>query len=75
MVDQSKYALRGVSASKSEVHQAIKKLDKGIYPSAFCKILPDIVGGDENYCNIMLIQIARDPDPDHVRSGVGRILN
>lgn len=49
----SKYEKRGVSATKDEVHEAIKDLDKGLYPRAFCKILPDIVGGDQNYCNIM----------------------
>ncbi len=49
----SRYDKRGVSASKDEVHAAIKGLDKGLYPNAFCKILPDIVGGDKNYCNIM----------------------
>ena len=48
-----KYNLRGVSASKSEVHAAIKHLDKGLYPNAFCKILPDIAGGDPDYCNLM----------------------
>ena len=48
-----KYDKRGVSASKSEVHKAIKNLDKGLYPNAFCKILPDIAGGDEAYCNLM----------------------
>ena len=48
-----RYQQRGVSASKEEVHQAIKHLDKGIFPNAFCKVLPDIVGGDEAYCNIM----------------------
>lgn len=47
------YEKRGVSASKSEVHQAIRKLDKGLYPNAFCKVMPDIVAGDEKYCNIM----------------------
>ena len=44
---------RGVSASKEDVHQAIKNLDKGIFPNAFCKILPDFLGGDQAYCNIM----------------------
>ncbi len=44
---------RGVSASKEDVHKAIEKLDKGLYPKAFCKISPDILGGDERYCNIM----------------------
>ena len=48
-----KYDLRGVSANKEEVHAAIKNLDKGLYPTAFCKILPDITGGDEEWCNIM----------------------
>ena len=48
-----KYDLRGVSAKKEEVHAAIKHLDKGLYPLAFCKILPDITGGDNAYCNIM----------------------
>ena len=44
---------KGVSADKSEVHQAIQNLDKGIFPNAFCKILPDITGGDDAYCNLM----------------------
>ena len=48
-----KYDLRGVSADKSDVHAAIKNLDKGLYPNAFCKILPDVVGQDESYCNLM----------------------
>ena len=45
--------MRGVSASKEDVHQAIKNIDKGLYPKAFCKIIPDILGGDPDYCNIM----------------------
>lgn len=49
----SKYGQRGVSYSKSDVHQAIKDLDKGLFPNAFCKIMPDILGGDKDYCNIM----------------------
>jgi phosphoribosylformylglycinamidine cyclo-ligase len=53
MSDKQRYASRGVSAGKEEVHAAIKGLDKGIFPRAFCKILPDIVGGDEAFCNIM----------------------
>ena len=53
MSDLLKYEKRGVSATKSEVHTAIRNLDKGLYPNAFCKILPDIVGGDDSYCNIM----------------------
>ncbi len=53
MSQDLKYDARGVSANKSEVHAAIKNLDKGLYPNAFCKILPDHVTGDEDYCNIM----------------------
>ena len=45
--------LRGVSAAKEDVHNAIKHIDKGLYPRAFCKIIPDILGGDPAYCNIM----------------------
>ena len=52
MTDQ-RYMLRGVSASKEDVHNAIKNIDKGLYPQAFCKIIPDILGGDPEYCNIM----------------------
>lgn len=48
-----RYNLRGVSASKEDVHAAIKNVDKGLYPKAFCKIIPDILGGDPEYCNIM----------------------
>ncbi len=48
-----RYQQRGVSASKEDVHQAIRHLDKGIFPNAFCKVLPDLVGADPNYCNIM----------------------
>lgn len=52
MSDQ-RYNKRGVSASKEDVHKAIKNVDKGIFPKAFCKIIPDILGGDPDYCNIM----------------------
>lgn len=52
MSDQ-RYNMRGVSASKEDVHNAIKNVDKGLYPKAFCKIIPDILGGDPEYCNIM----------------------
>ena len=48
-----KYNQRGVSASKEDVHNAIKNIDKGLYPNAFCKIIPDLLGGDPDYCNIM----------------------
>ena len=52
-MDTLKYNLRGVSASKEDVHNAIKNIDKGLYPKAFCKIIPDILGGDPDFCNIM----------------------
>lgn len=45
--------MRGVSAMKEDVHNAIKNIDKGLFPQAFCKIIPDILGGDPAYCNIM----------------------
>jgi phosphoribosylformylglycinamidine cyclo-ligase len=48
-----KYNQRGVSADKEDVHNAIKNIDKGIFPKAFCKIIPDILGSDDDYCNIM----------------------
>lgn len=53
MSSDSRYNQRGVSASKEDVHNAIKNIDKGIFPKAFCKIVPDILGGDPGYCNIM----------------------
>jgi phosphoribosylformylglycinamidine cyclo-ligase len=53
MSTESKYNKRGVSSSKEDLHEAIKKIDKGLYPKAFCKIVPDLLGGDEGYCNIM----------------------
>lgn len=53
MSDSYKYDLRGVSATKDEVHNAIKHLDKGLFPNAFCKILPDIVASNSDFCNIM----------------------
>lgn len=52
MSDQ-RYNMRGVSASKEDVHNAIKNVDKGLFPKAFCKIIPDMLGGDAEYCNIM----------------------
>jgi phosphoribosylformylglycinamidine cyclo-ligase len=51
--DALKYALRGVSANKTDVHNAIQNLDKGLFPLAFCKILPDFASGNPDYCNIM----------------------
>ncbi|WP_212006290.1 AIR synthase related protein [Chitinophaga sp. HK235] len=52
-MDNNIYAKRGVSAGKEDVHNAIKNIDKGLFPKAFCKIVPDILGGDEAWCNIM----------------------
>ena len=53
MSSDSKYSKRGVSSLKEDVHIAIKNIDKGLYPKAFCKIVPDLLGGDPDYCNIM----------------------
>jgi len=53
MTQDKRYDLRGVSASKEDVHNAIKDLDQGLFPNAFCKVLPDVLGGDPEYCNIM----------------------
>lgn len=52
-LEQSRYSQRGVSSQKEDVHKAIQNIDKGLYPKAFCKIIPDILGGDTQYCNIM----------------------
>lgn len=52
-MSDNRYNQRGVSASKEDVHAAIKNIDKGIFPQAFCKIIPDILGNDKDYCNIM----------------------
>nr|MDE5941922.1 phosphoribosylformylglycinamidine cyclo-ligase [Muribaculaceae bacterium] len=52
-MSSQRYDLRGVSAAKEDVHNAIKNVDKGIFPKAFCKIIPDILGGDQEWCNIM----------------------
>lgn len=52
-MSDSRYQARGVSAGKEDVHNAIKKLDKGLFPKAFCKIVPDYLTGDENYCVVM----------------------
>lgn len=53
MTDNNRYNLRGVSAQKEDVHKAVAKLDKGLFPNAFCKIYPDYWGNDDNYCNLM----------------------
>lgn len=52
-MSNQRYIMRGVSAAKEDVHNAIKNIDKGLFPQAFCKIIPDILGGDPDYCNIM----------------------
>ena len=51
--DNVRYMRRGVSSSKEDVHRAIKNIDKGLYPKAFCKIIPDIIAGDPEYCVVM----------------------
>ncbi|MCT4600810.1 MAG: AIR synthase-related protein [Marinifilaceae bacterium] len=53
MRKDARYNMRGVSASKEDVHNAIKNIDKGLFPKAFCKIVPDYLCGDDEYCNIM----------------------
>ena len=53
MSTESKYSRRGVSSQKEDVHSAIKDIDKGLFPKAFCKIVPDLLGGEPDYCNIM----------------------
>lgn len=52
-MSNQRYMMRGVSAAKEDVHNAIKNIDKGVFPQAFCKVIPDILGGDPDYCNIM----------------------
>ncbi|WP_363317196.1 AIR synthase related protein, partial [uncultured Porphyromonas sp.] len=53
MMEKELYQMRGVSADKEDVHAAIKNIDKGLYPQAFCKILPDLLGSDPAYCSLM----------------------
>ena len=53
MPSKLKYNLRGVSASKEDVHNAIRNLDKGLFPNAFCKVIPDLLAGDPDYCAVM----------------------
>ncbi|NOZ48029.1 MAG: phosphoribosylformylglycinamidine cyclo-ligase [Chlorobi bacterium] len=53
MDNKTRYNQRGVSASKEDVHEAIKNISKGIFPNAFCKIVPDYLGGNPDYCNVM----------------------
>ena len=52
-MSSEKYAQRGVSASKEDVHNAIKNIDKGLFPKAYCKVVPDLIANDSDYCNIM----------------------
>jgi len=52
-MSDNRYNQRGVSASKEDVHQAISKIDKGLFPKAFCKIVPDYLSGDKDYCIVM----------------------
>ena len=52
-MSNQRYMMRGVSAAKEDVHNAIKNIDKGVFPQAFCKIIPDVLGGDPDWCNIM----------------------
>ncbi len=53
MTNSERYNLRGVSASKEDVHNAIRNIDKGLFPKAFCKIIPDFAGGDKDFCTVM----------------------
>ena len=53
LTSSNKYAKRGVSFDKKDVHNAIKYIDKGLYPKAFCKIIPDIITNDDSYCLVM----------------------
>jgi phosphoribosylformylglycinamidine cyclo-ligase len=53
MTQENKYASRGVSSTKEDVHRAIRDLDKGLYPKAFCKVVPDLLSGDPEYCIVM----------------------
>ena len=53
LISSNKYADRGVSFDKKDVHDAIKNIDKGLYPKSFCKIIPDIISNDDDYCLVM----------------------
>jgi phosphoribosylformylglycinamidine cyclo-ligase len=53
VMNNQRYMQRGVSASKEDIHNAIKDTDKGLFPRAFCKVIPDVLGGDPDYCNVM----------------------
>ncbi len=56
-MSNKRYMQRGVSASKEDVHNAIKNIDKGIFPQAFCKIIPDILGGDPNIATLCTLMV------------------
>ena len=62
-MSNQRYMMRGVSASKEDVHNAIKNIDKGIFPQAFCKIIPDILGGDPEYCILCMPMV---PEQNHL---------
>ncbi|MEG2319554.1 MAG: phosphoribosylformylglycinamidine cyclo-ligase, partial [Mucinivorans sp.] len=53
MVDNSRYAQRGVSSGKEDVHKAIQNIDKGLFPKAFCKVIPDYLTGAADQCLVM----------------------
>ena len=59
MTDNSRYALRGVSSGKEEVHKAISNIDKGLFPKAFCKIVPDLLSGSKDHCVVLVLRQAR----------------
>lgn len=72
MDSKQRYMMRGVSAMKEDVHNAIKNIDKGIFPQAFCKIIPDILGGDPEYCNIMHADVPAPNQALHTCTGKRR---
>ena len=67
-MSDNRYQQRGVSAGKEDVHKAISKLDKGLFPKAFCKIVPDYLTGDPNYCVVMHVTALAPnlPWPTHI---------
>jgi phosphoribosylformylglycinamidine cyclo-ligase len=64
-----RYAQRGVSAQKEDVHAAIANIDKGLFPKAFCKVVPDILGRDDAYCTVMHADGAGTKSAWHGRIG------
>jgi phosphoribosylformylglycinamidine cyclo-ligase len=73
MTDE-RYHSRGVSASKEDVHNAIKNVDKGLFPQAFCKIVPDYLTGDEEYCIVMHADGAGTKVPWRIFIGKKRVI-